>query len=115
MSGIDGEPIRFEWNSFPGFTSIEILKKIQKDLEARQIKPGELGGIILFMSLFSDIDWTRKEILWTVFRIPKGERLCKKISARTLVILRSGKEEKWYGSYSYKPEGTCDNEANQMN
>ena len=55
----------------PGFTPIEILRKIQKDLEARQIDPEQLGRIILFMSLFSDIDWTRKEILWSVFRIPK--------------------------------------------
>ena len=35
LSGIDGEPIEFEWNIFSGFTSIEILRKIQEDLEAR--------------------------------------------------------------------------------
>ena len=26
LSGIDGQPIEFEWNIFPGFTSIEIFR-----------------------------------------------------------------------------------------
>ena len=30
LSGIDGEPTEFEWNIFPGSTSIEILRKIQE-------------------------------------------------------------------------------------
>ena len=30
--GIDGEPIEFEWNIFPGLLSLEILQKIQKRL-----------------------------------------------------------------------------------
>ena len=38
LSGIDGEPNEFEWTIFPGFTSIEILREIHKDLKARQIK-----------------------------------------------------------------------------
>ena len=37
LPGIDGELVEFEWNIFPGFTSIEILRQIQKDLEAQQI------------------------------------------------------------------------------
>ena len=38
-------------------TTIEILGEIKKDLNARQINPFE--GIILFMSMFSDIDWKK--------------------------------------------------------
>ena len=33
LNGIDGEPIELEWNIFPGLTSLEILQKIQKDLQ----------------------------------------------------------------------------------
>ena len=33
LFGIDGEPIEFEWNIFPGPTSLEILQKIQHDLQ----------------------------------------------------------------------------------
>ena len=47
LSGIDGESIEFEWNTFPGFRSIEILKKIPEDLEARQINPEQFEGRVL--------------------------------------------------------------------
>ena len=30
--GIDGEAIEFEWNVFPGFSSLSILQEIQKEL-----------------------------------------------------------------------------------
>ena len=59
LFGIDGEPVEFEWNFFPGYTSIEILRKIQEDLEARQIHPEQLEGGIPFMPMFNDIDWTK--------------------------------------------------------
>ena len=37
--GIDGEPIEFEWNIFPGLTSLELLQKIQKHLQDQNIEP----------------------------------------------------------------------------
>ena len=36
-SGTDGEAIEFEWTSFPGFTTLTILKEIQKDLESKNM------------------------------------------------------------------------------
>ena len=56
--------MEFEWNLFPGITSIEILRKIQEDLEARiinprNINPEQFEGTVLFMSMFDDIDWTQ--------------------------------------------------------
>ena len=60
VSGIDGEAIEFEWNIFPGFTSIEILRHIHKDLNARHINPAQLERRILFMSMLNDIDGTKK-------------------------------------------------------
>ena len=62
LSGIDGQPIEFEWNIFPGFTSIEFLRKIQEDLEVRRINPEQFEGKILFISMFNDIDWTKEWI-----------------------------------------------------
>ena len=49
LSGIDGEPIEFDWNIFPGFTSNEILRQIQKDLNARHVNPDRFEGTLLFM------------------------------------------------------------------
>ena len=90
LSGIDGETIEFEWNVFPGFAKIEILGEIVKDLNARQINPEQFEGLILFMSMFNDNDWTQNGKFITLhceFQI--SERLRRKISARALVILRS--------------------------
>ena len=45
---------------FPGFTPIQILRKIQEDLEARQTNPEQLKGTFVFMLMFSDMDWTKR-------------------------------------------------------
>ena len=54
LSGIDGEPIEFEWNIS------QILRHIQKDLKARQINPKQFEGQIIFMLMFKDIDLTKR-------------------------------------------------------
>ena len=54
---IDGEAIEFEWKIFPGFSSLSILQEIQQDLGRRNIQPGELKDRIIFMPMFSDIEW----------------------------------------------------------
>ena len=66
LSGIDGERIEFEGNIFPGFTTIEILGEIQKDLNARPVNSEQIEGIIPFISMFNDIDWTGRENYYTV-------------------------------------------------
>ena len=58
LSGIDGEPSEFEWNIFPGLTSLKILQKIQDDLPDQNIEPEKFEDRIIFMSTFNDIDWT---------------------------------------------------------
>ena len=68
LSGIDGEPIEFEWNNSPGFTSIEILRHIQQDLNARRINPDQHEGRMRFTPMFNVIDWT-EEILMYVSRM----------------------------------------------
>ena len=59
MCGMHGERIEFECDIFAGFTSVEILRQIQKDLKARQTNPEQFEGIILLMSKVNDIDWTK--------------------------------------------------------
>ena len=60
LLGIDGETIDFEWNIFPGFSSLQVLQEIQNDLRERNIKLEKFTDRIIFMSMFNDIDWTRK-------------------------------------------------------
>ena len=59
LFGIDGERIEFEWNSLPGFTSLQILRKIQENLEVCQTRPQKFEDRIKYMSMFNDIDWTK--------------------------------------------------------
>ena len=47
---------------FPGCTSIEILRQIQKVLQNSTKNPEQLEGRILFMSMFNDMDWTKNRI-----------------------------------------------------
>ena len=56
LLAIDGEQMKFEWNIFPGLTSLEILQKTQEDLQDRNIEPEDFEDRIIFMSMFDDID-----------------------------------------------------------
>ena len=49
LTGIDGEPIEFEWNIFPGFTSLLILQEIQNNLQKRNMKPEDFTDQIIFI------------------------------------------------------------------
>ena len=44
----------------PGPTSLEILQKIQNDLQERNIEPEKFEDRIIFMSMFNDIEWTQR-------------------------------------------------------
>ena len=57
--GVDGEAIEFEWNIFPGFSSLQILQEIQNSLRNRNIQPKEFKDQIIFISMFNDIDWPK--------------------------------------------------------
>ena len=37
LDTIDGEPMEFEWNIFPGFTTLQLINKVQEDQNGRPI------------------------------------------------------------------------------
>ena len=57
LDKIDGEPIEFEWNIFPGFTTLQLSHKVQELLLRLSVTPGKFAGRIIFMSMFNDISW----------------------------------------------------------
>ena len=95
---IDGEAIGLEWNILPGFSSLQILQKIQNDLRERIIEPEKFTDRIIFMSMFFDIDRTRKGN--DGICISNSEKVNEKILARTLNVFRSWrrKEVVWRSS-----------------
>ena len=59
--GINGEPTEFEWNIFPGFTTLQLCDKISDLLSDLGETPETFTRRILFMSMFNDISCDRKD------------------------------------------------------
>ena len=47
---IDGEPVEFEWNIFPGHTTLGLLHENRRKMAQNGIKPEEFNDRIIFMS-----------------------------------------------------------------
>ena len=102
---MDGEPIEFEWNIVPGLTSLLILQRIQSDFRERNIEFEEFGDRIIFMSMFNDIEWTRKG----------NEEICISNSKEVdMNAKRFWHENKSYGQCHYKSGGKGTSIASQM-
>ena len=55
LDRIDGEPMEFEWNTFPGFTTLQFSHKVQELVLRLSVTPEKFTGRIIFMSMFNDI------------------------------------------------------------
>ena len=58
--GINGEPTEFEWNIFPGFTTLQLCGKVNDLLSDLGETPETFTGRTLFMSMFNDISCDRQ-------------------------------------------------------
>ena len=56
----DGKPMEFEWNVFPGFTTLQLVQEVQ-ELMNKMGEPEQFQGRIIFMSMFNDIIWRSKD------------------------------------------------------
>ena len=115
LDTIDGEPMEFEWNIFPGFTTLQLCNKVQEFLSKMSEEPEEFTGRIIFMSMFNDISWGSQD----------NEQECE-LSANLVSIyarrfspgrwsfLGPGSEKKWYSTHDSKPQGEWDRVAELM-
>ena len=55
------DPVEFEWNHFPGLTTLRLLREILRTMEENRIQPElfreKFEDRIIFMSVSHDIDW----------------------------------------------------------
>ena len=79
LDTIDGEPMEFEWNIFPGFTTLQLVDKVQEFM-TKMGDPAQFQGRIIFMSMFNDI----------ICGIKDNEKEC--IANSSLVSLLSKKD-----------------------
>ena len=50
------EPLEFEWNMFPGFTTLQLVQEVQQFMN-KMGEPEQFQGRIIFMPIFNDIKW----------------------------------------------------------
>ena len=113
--GINGEPTEFEWNIFPGFTTLQLCGKINDLLSNLGQTPATFTGRILFMSMFNDISCDRKgnkdECLANAGVI---KVLARRFDVGQRSFIGPGSEKKWYSGEENSPQGAWDNIAEEM-
>ena len=95
--GINGKPTEFEWNIFPGFTTLQLCGKVTDLLSRLGEEPETFTGRILFMSMFNDISCDGKDtgICHTFFFIVVTI-LAKKFGIGQWSFIGTGSEKKVY-------------------
>ena len=114
--GISGESTEFEWNIFPGFTTLQLYGKAT-DLLSRSGETLEIfTGRILFMSLFNDISCDKKDNEEECLANAQVVSICaKKFGIGQWSFIGPGSEKKkWYYMEENSPQGIWDHIAEKM-
>ena len=110
---INGESTEFEWNIFPGFTTLQLCDKINDLLSDLGQTPETFTGRILFMSMFNDISCDRKgnkdECLANAGVV---KVLARRFGVGQWSFIGPGSEKKWYSAEN-SPQGAWDDIAEQ--
>ena len=108
-------PTEFEWKIFPGIMTLGLLEKIPSLMTDLQCELEHLTDRIIFMSMYNDIEWGAKgnkerceynsqTVANDVRRFPRGH----------WSFLEPGLEEKWYGTYINRLDGSWNQSAENM-
>ena len=115
LDRIDGESIEFEWNIFPGFTTLQRSHKVQELLLRLSETPENFTGRIIFMSMFNDISWGSKDNKKECESNAQVVSLfAKRFGAGQWSFLGPGSEKKWYSVSEDSPQSEWDKTAEKM-
>ena len=103
LKRFDEEPIEFEWNIFPGFTSLQILRIICKSgtLNLRNVQTGSSSC----QCSTTLIGQEKKMMEICRSNSAKDKEYAKRFSQGHWTFFGPGDEKKWYGTPLYTPEG----------
>ena len=111
---INGESTEFEWNIFPGFTTLQLCDKISDLLSSMRQTPESFTGRILFMSMFNDIFCDRYDNKDECLR---NANIVKTFAGRFGIgqwsFIGPSSVKKWYPSEN-SPQGAWDHIAEDM-
>ena len=111
---INGESTEFEWNIFPGFTTLQLCDKISDLLSNLGQTPETFTGRILFMSMFNDISCDRKDNKDECLKNAESVKvLARRFGIGQWSFIGPGSEKKWYSSENSQ-QGAWDDIAEQM-
>ena len=106
--------MEFEWNIFPGFTTLQLCNKVQEIMSKMSDQPEEFKGRIIFMSMFNDISWESED----------NEQECESNANLVSIYARRFSPGRWsflglgseklYSTHEYKPQGKWDRVAELM-
>ena len=111
---IKGESAEFEWNIFPGFTTLQFCDKINNLLSSLGQTPETFTGRILVMSMFNDISCDRKDNKQQCLR---DADFVKTFAGRFGIgqwsFIGPGSEKKWH-PFENSPQAEWDRIAEDM-
>ena len=106
---IDGEPMEFEWNIFPGYNTLQLSQEVKSLLLRLDETRENFTGRSIFMSMFNDISWgskdNKKECESNAQRV---SLFAKGFGAGQWSFLGPGSEKKWYSISEESPQGEWD-------
>ena len=112
---IDGEPMKLEWNIFPGFDTLQLCDKVKSLLSRLGETPETFTGNILFMSMFNDISCgTRDNEQECLANAKLVSLYARRFGKGHWSFMGLGSEKKWYSISEDRPQGICDNLAEKM-
>ena len=114
FDGISGEPTEFEWNIFPGFTTLQLHGKVTDLLSRIGETPETFTGRILFMSMFNDISCDKKDKEECLANAKVVSIFAKMFDIGQWSFIGSGSEKKWYSMEESSPQGMWDHIAEKM-
>ena len=113
--GINGEPTEFEWNIFPGFTTLQLCGKVTDLLSRLGEAPETFTGRILFMSMFNDISCDGKgNEEECVANSKVVSILAKRFGIGQWSFIGPGSEKKWYSMEDNSSQGIWNHIAEKM-
>ena len=106
--------MEFEWNIFPGFTTLQLVREVQELLSRLSVQPDNFTGLSscrCSTTSHGDLKTMKKNCKSSAQLV---SLYAKRFSPRQWSFLGPGSEKKWYSTHEYKPQGEWDRVAEQM-
>ena len=115
LDTIDGEPMELEWNIFPGFSTLQLVREVQEFCEDWAYNQKLSLDGLSSCRCSTTLSWWSKEKKQECESSAQLVSLhAKGSSPRQWSFFGLGSEKKWYSTHEYNPQGEWDSVAEEM-